>query len=136
MIFSGGHGAMGFALPAALGAYYATKKPVACICGDGALMMNIQELQWLVREQVPVRLIVLNNQSLGMIRHLQRDYFEEIYAGTSPEGGFTTCSFTDVADAYGLMSMKVKASSDALPEKVFRYTSHTGPRLNKVIVEP
>ena len=43
-LFSGGHGAMGYALPAAIGAYYATGKPVACICGDGAFQMNIQEL--------------------------------------------------------------------------------------------
>lgn len=136
LVFSGGHGAMGFALPAACGAYYATGQPVACICGDGALMMNIQELQWMVREQIPIRLIVFNNQSLGMIRHLQRDYFEEIYAGTSPEGGFTSCSFTDVADAYGLMAMKIKTSSDKIPDRAARFLSQPGPRLLEFVIEP
>ena len=46
LLFSGGHGAMGYGLPAAIGAYYATGKPTACICGDGAFQMNIQELEW------------------------------------------------------------------------------------------
>ena len=64
---------MGYALPAAIGAYYATGKPVACICGDGAFQMNIQELQWVKRENIPVKMIVMNNEALGMIRHLQRD---------------------------------------------------------------
>ena len=49
LLFSGGHGAMGYGLPAAIGAYYATGKPTACICGDGALQMNIQELEWVKR---------------------------------------------------------------------------------------
>ena len=66
-LFSGGHGAMGYALPAAIGAYYATGKPVACICGDGAFQMNIQELQWVKRENIPVKMIVMNNEALGMM---------------------------------------------------------------------
>ena len=82
LLFSGGHGAMGYALPAAIGAYYATGKPVACICGDGAFQMNIQELEWVKRENLPITMMVMNNHALGMIRHLQRDYFEQVYADT------------------------------------------------------
>ena len=55
---------MGYALPAAIGAYYATGKPVACICGYGAFQMNIQELQWVKRENIPVKMIVMNNEAL------------------------------------------------------------------------
>ena len=69
--FSGGHGAMGYALPALSVAYYATGKPVACICGRQAFQMNIQELQWVKRENIPVKMIVMNNEALGMIRHLR-----------------------------------------------------------------
>ena len=72
---------MGYGLPAAIGAYYATGKPTACICGDGALQMNIQELEWVKRENLPVKIMVMNNEALGMIRHLQRDYFDCLFAG-------------------------------------------------------
>ena len=75
LLFSGGHGAMGYGLPAAIGAYYATGKPTACICGDGALQMNIQELEWVKRENLPVKIMVMNNEALGMIRHLQERLF-------------------------------------------------------------
>ena len=92
---------MGYALPAAIGAHYATRKPVACICGDGAFQMNIQELQWVKRENIPVKIVVMNNEALGMIRHLQRDYFDCVYADTSDGSGFSSCDFSDVAKAYG-----------------------------------
>ncbi|MGN0374470.1 MAG: thiamine pyrophosphate-binding protein, partial [Butyrivibrio sp.] len=75
IIFSGGHGAMGFSLPAAIGAYYATGVKTYCIAGDGAFQMNIQELQWVVREQIPVTIFVMNNNSLGLIRQQQDDFF-------------------------------------------------------------
>ena len=109
-LFSGGHGAMGYALPAAIGAYYATGKPVACICGDGAFQMNIQELQWVKRENIPVKMIVMNNEALGMIRHLQRDYFDCVYADTSDGSGFSSCDFTDVAQAYGIPAKRDRKS--------------------------
>ena len=51
--------------------------------GDGAFQMNIQELEWVKRENLPITMMVMNNHALGMIRHLQRDYFEQVYADTS-----------------------------------------------------
>ena len=53
-----------------IGAYYATGKPTACICGDGALQINIQELEWLKRENLLVKIMVMNNEALGMILSL------------------------------------------------------------------
>ena len=123
LLFSGGHGAMGYGLPAAIGAHYATGKPVACICGDGAFQMNIQELQWVRRENIPVKMIVMNNEALGMIRHLQRDYFDNLYAGTSDGCGFSSCDFHEVAHAYGIPSKRIQgaetetASEDFLAQK-------------------
>lgn len=107
LLFSGGHGAMGYALPAAIGAYYATGKPAACICGDGAFQMNIQELQWVKRENIPIRMIVLNNHALGLIRQQQKDYFDGLYAGASEEGGFTSCAFARVAEGYGIPAVQI-----------------------------
>lgn len=102
-MFSGGMGAMGHALPAAIGACYPKKdKPVICICGDGGLQMNIQELQYIFRERLPVKIIVFNNYSLGMIRHFQEIYFDNISFQTTETGGYTTPDFTKIAEAYGI----------------------------------
>lgn len=109
MLFSGGHGAMGFSLPAAIGAYYATGKKCVCIAGDGAFQMNIQELQWLVREQVPVTVFVMNNNVLGLIRQQQDDFFGSRYYGSSTEGGFDSPSFSKIASAYGIDSYQVSS---------------------------
>lgn len=110
VLFSGGHGAMGYSLPAAIGAYYGSgKKPVYCITGDGGLQMNIQELQFIVREKIPIKIIVLNNNALGMIRHFQEMYFDSRYFQTKPEGGFTSPKFYRIADAYGIKGTQVEA---------------------------
>ena len=133
MLFSGGHGAMGYALPAAIGAYYATGKPVACICGDGAFQMNIQELQWVKRENIPVKIIVMNNNALGMIRHLQRDYFDCVFADTSEGCGFSSCRFAEVARSYGIGSKKLWC--DEVKEEAPEFLAGNGPRLLEIILE-
>lgn len=112
VLFSGGHGAMGYSLPAAIGAHYASKKRVISINGDGGIQMNIQELQFLVREKLPITVIVLNNQALGMIRHFQEMYFEENYYQTVPQGGYDTPDFSKLAVAYGLKYARIKEDSD------------------------
>ena len=66
--------------------------------------MNIQELQFIAREHLPVKIIVLNNNALGMIRHFQEMYFEGRYYQTKPQGGYTAPSFSKIADVYGIPS--------------------------------
>ena len=135
LLFSGGHGAMGYALPAAIGAYYATGKPVACICGDGAFQMNIQELEWVKRENLPITMMIMNNHALGMIRHLQRDYFEQVYADTSEGSGFSSCNFAEVAKAYGISSTCMEANEVA--EKAADFLHGTeAPKLLEILLEP
>ena len=133
MLFSGGHGAMGYALPAAIGAYYATGKPVACICGDGAFQMNIQELQWVKRENIPVKMIVMNNEALGMIRHLQRDYFDCVFADTSDGSGFSSCAFADVAKAYGIPSKRIQR--EEVEDASGEFLEQNGPGLLEIMLE-
>lgn len=133
LLFSGGHGAMGFALPAAIGAYYATGKPVACLCGDGAFQMNIQELQWVKRENIPVKMIVMNNGALGMIRHLQRDYFDGLFAGTTDGCGFSSCDFSRVAEGYGISSERIRC--DDVEEKAPEYLAQEGAGLLEIMME-
>ena len=133
LLFSGGHGAMGYALPAAIGAYYATGKPTACICGDGAFQMNIQELEWVKRENLPVKLIVMNNEALGMIRHLQRDYFDCLFAGTTDGCGFASCDFSKVAAAYGIPSCRMHCED--VKEEAPQFMEGQGPKLLEVMLE-
>lgn len=133
MLFSGGHGAMGYALPAAIGAHYATGKPVACICGDGAFQMNIQELQWVKRENLPIKILVMNNGALGMIRHLQRDYFDCLFAGTSEGCGFSSCDFRKVAQAYGIDALRIW--HDEAEDKGAEFLTGDGAKLLEITME-
>ena len=133
VLFSGGHGAMGYSLPAAIGACYANKKkPTYCFNGDGGLQMNIQELQFLKRENLPIKIIVLNNNALGMIRHFQEMYFDSKYYQTKPSGGYTAPSFAMIANAYGIQSIQVDASS---VEKVKDLLMEDIPALIEILIE-
>lgn len=112
MLFSGGHGAMGYSLPAAIGAYYGNKQNVVCFNGDGGLQMNIQELQFIIRENIPIKIVVLNNKSLGMIRHFQEMYFESNFVQTKASNGYTVPDFDRIADAYDLRYVKIENIED------------------------
>ena len=112
VLFSVGHGAMGYSLPAAIGAYYASRLPVFSFNGDGGLQMNIQELQFIIREQIPIKILLMNNHSLGMIRHFQEMYFDSKFVQTSADKGYTTPDFCKVAAAYGLKSYTITNLSD------------------------
>ncbi|WP_101722920.1 thiamine pyrophosphate-binding protein [Eggerthella timonensis] len=111
MLFSAGHGAMGYALPAAIGAYYATRKPVLCLTGDGGLQMNIQELAFLAREGIPVNVVVLDNHALGMIRHFQEMYFDGRFVETVEGQGYASPDFAALANAYGIDAVSVNEPS-------------------------
>lgn len=107
MFFSGGHGAMGYALPAAIGASVENKAITYAFTGDGGLQMNIQELMFVAREQLPVKLVLFNNNALGMIRHFQEMYFQDNFFQTVPAGGFESPDFSKIAQAYGIRYARV-----------------------------
>ncbi len=100
VLFSGGHGAMGYSLPAAIGAYFASGKPVVSFNGDGGVQMNIQELEFIKREKLPIKIFVFNNYALGMIRHFQEMYFDKNYVQTVNGNGYDTPDFEGIAKAY------------------------------------
>ena len=121
VLFSGGLGAMGYSLPAAIGACYGVGKSIVyCISGDGGMQMNIQELQFIARERLPVKIIVLNNNSLGMIRHFQEMYFDGRYFQTKPEGGYTAPDFSKIGEAYGIRSFRIKRIEDIKTIDLFK----------------
>lgn len=112
VLFSGGHGAMGYSLPAAIGASIASKGVVVSITGDGGLQMNLQELQFVVRERLPIKIILLNNRSLGMIHHFQEMYFDGNYVQTDHQKGFTVPDFMAIAEAYGIRAVSYSDEMD------------------------
>lgn len=109
---SAGHGAMGYSLPAAIGTYYGKRKPVISFSGDGGIQMNIQELQYLSREQIPVHVVVLNNNSLGMIRGFQEANFEKNYSQTVEGRGYSAPDFEKIANAYQLQYTRISNENE------------------------
>ncbi|WP_181965872.1 thiamine pyrophosphate-binding protein [Anaerofustis stercorihominis] len=133
MLFSGGHGAMGFSIPAAIGGYYATGNRCIALCGDGSIQMNIQELQWIFREQIPIFIFVFNNESLGLIRQQQNDFFNRLYYGSNNENGYTVPSFTKIAKAYSLQSYKVHNEKEL--HNAINNSDKTKPCLFEILVD-
>ena len=101
VLTSGGLGCMGFSVPAAIGAQLADKKAsVIAFCGDGGFQMNVQELQTIATNDLPIKIVVFNNNSLGMIQENQDKYMGGRFCGTKE--GYTAPDFKKLANAYGL----------------------------------
>ena len=107
---SGGMGSMGFALPAAIGAAIESEKGVIAIIGDGSFQINIQELQIIFRLNLDIKIIIINNNSLGMIRQFQETYFESRYIGT--KWGYSAPDFCKIAVAYNIDSKKISHDNE------------------------
>jgi len=108
---AGGMGAMGFALPASIGTSLSLdKKPVIVIAGDGGFQVNIQELQTIVCNKLPIKIIVLNNNCLGMIRQFQDSYFGSRYQ--SAYWGYSSPDFEKVGKAYGIDSKTISSENE------------------------
>lgn len=111
MLISGGMGAMGFSLPAAIGAYYSSPKSrVIAIMGDGGIQINIQELQTISRMGLPIKIILMNNNSLGMVRHFQEIYFNSNFHGTVI--GYEAPCFSDISEAYNIEYYAINTEGD------------------------
>jgi acetolactate synthase-1/2/3 large subunit len=134
---SGGMGAMGFALPAAIGACIGLdRNPVVVLIGDGCMQLNIQELQTIVRNQLPVKIIVMNNRALGMIRQFQDSYFESRYQSTY--WGYDAPDFSKVAIAYGIDAMTIENPEEIenAVEWLWRDKNPAKPQLLQVMIDP
>jgi acetolactate synthase-1/2/3 large subunit len=104
---SGGMGAMGFALPAAIGAAFANPgRPGVMIAGDGGFQLNLQELQTIVHDHLPIKMVVLDNGCHGMVRQFQQSYFDARYRSTC--WGYSAPDFAKIAGAYGIRSATVE----------------------------
>ncbi|WP_420601939.1 biosynthetic-type acetolactate synthase large subunit [Flagellimonas sp.] len=130
-ITSGGLGTMGFALPAAIGAKMgAMEREVVAIIGDGGYQMTIQELGVIFQHNIPVKIVVLNNDFLGMVRQWQELFFERRYASTV----MTNPDFVKIAEGYHIKSRRVVERSD-LADAVNEMMASKDPYFLEVRVE-
>jgi len=131
-ISSGGLGTMGFELPAAIGAKVGRPgDTVWCIAGDGGFQMTIQELATMVQEKVAVKIAILNNGYLGMVRQWQELFYEKRYVATP----ISCPDFVKVAEAYCVAAERVERKEDVIPA-IDRAMKHEGPYLIDFMVEP
>jgi acetolactate synthase-1/2/3 large subunit len=111
LLISGGMGAMGFALPAAIGAAFKNpNKQIIVIAGDGGIQLNIQELQTIVRNKLNIKIIIMNNGCLGMVRQFQEIYFNAKTTGTLD--GYSDPNFAKIFSAYGLATYQLNSLTD------------------------
>lgn len=130
-VTSGGLGTMGFALPAALGAQlFDYSRQVICVVGDGGIQMTIQELGTIKQTKAPVKIVLLNNNYLGMVRQWQQMFFDKRYSFTELDNP----DFIMLAEAYGIKAQKVSDRAD-LQEAVEDMLIHDGPYFLEVVVE-
>ncbi len=130
-ITSGGLAPMGFSLPASVGTSFANpKKTIFSINGDGGFHISTQSLMLISQYNLPIKVIVINNQALGMITQFQQLYFDGRLSGTSYSGGYVVPNIKDIAAAYGLPYYAIEESdlvNETLMQEIFS--------LNNCIVE-
>jgi acetolactate synthase-1/2/3 large subunit len=132
LISSGGLGTMGFELPAALGAKIGCPdETVWCIAGDGGFQMTIQELATIVQEKAAVKIAIINNGYLGMVRQWQELFYRKRYVATPLTGP----DFVKIAEAYGLGGLRVKRKEEVVPA-IKKAMAEPGPFLIDFEIEP
>ncbi|MCP4413393.1 MAG: acetolactate synthase large subunit, partial [Gammaproteobacteria bacterium] len=130
-ITSGGLGTMGFGLPAAMGAKLgAPERTVIAIAGDGGIQMTIQELGTVMQTEIDLKIVVLNNNFLGMVRQWQELFFDKRYASTV----MTNPDFISIAKGYKIEGERIE-SRDNLEQAIQKMINHKGAYLLEVSVE-
>jgi acetolactate synthase-1/2/3 large subunit len=147
LLSSGGLGTMGYGMPAAMGAALALGKPVIDIAGDGSIQMNIQELATISINRIPVKVVILNNGYLGMVRQWQELFFDRRYSSTCLMAD-TECSgcediskckkkyvpdFLALAQSYGISAYRAEKPSEVLPV-LRKGLKRNGPAIMEFIV--
>jgi len=132
LISSGGLGTMGFELPAAIGVKVGCpEETVWCVAGDGGVQMTIQELATAAQERTAVKIAILNNGFLGMVRQWQELFYERRYVATPLMGP----DFLKIAEAYGIPALRVKKKREVVPA-IQKAMEYEGPFLIDFVVEP
>lgn len=129
-ITSGGLGTMGFGLPAAIGAYIANPQSLVLnITGDGSFQMNLQELATCREHNIPIKIIIMNNSYLGMVRELQEKIYNQRY-----QVEMINPDFTKIAEAYDLFAISVKTKEELIPA-LEKAINHNGTAIVDIVID-
>jgi acetolactate synthase-1/2/3 large subunit len=116
MFLTSGLGSMGYGLPAAIGACIGSGGlPTVCVESDGSLMLNLQELATLKQLNLPITLLVMNNNGYASIRNTQKNYFDQRYIGSSPQSGLLIPDLMSISTALGIDCLRVTDASELNP---------------------
>lgn len=136
MYSNSGCASMGYDIPAAIGAAIARNgKRVVCIAGDGSIMMNLQELQTIVGNQLPIKIFLMNNDGYSSIRQTQNNYFPDNPVGCDPTSGVTFPDFVAVGHAFGIDSRRCDSLEQA-SVAIRSALEGPSPRLLEVMLDP
>lgn len=130
MLFSAfNHSPMGYALPASIGAQYAAEeRQVICIIGDGGMQMNIQELETVVYNNLPIKIFLINNGEYGIIKQTQDTWLNSRYVASDPCSGLGFPDFCEISKAYGLETVVINNHKE-LNKVIRKVLQHIGPIL-------
>ena len=131
-----GNSPMGYAFPASIGASFANnKKRIICIDGDGSIQINIQELQTMVSNKLPIKLFIINNDGYGIIKQFQELYLNKRYEASIPGKGVTNPNFRKIAHAYGINYSEIK-NNNTIDKVLNKVLNTKKPEFINVIVNP
>lgn len=125
-------GAMGYALPAAVGAFCAAGRTVVAATGDGSVMMNLQELQTIAHNRFPIKLLIINNNCYAVIRRRQKDLFRTRTVGTDATDGVSCPDFSKAAACFGLPYERIEGP-DGLEERLKEILATDGPVICEIL---
>jgi len=126
---------MGYGLPAAIGAHYGSKKEIICIEGDGSIMMNLQELETVCHNKVPIKIFILNNCGYLSIKLTQNSFFKGNLVASEISSGVSIPSFEKIANAFGLKYISIK-TNDMLDPKLNEVFSNKESILIEIFSDP
>jgi len=135
IFWNSGDASMGYGLPAAVGAcYQAGNRNVVCLEGDGSIMMNLQELETVAYNKLPIKLFIINNAGYSSIRQTQRNFFNGNMTGSGADSGVGMPDFAKLAAGFGLKAVQI-SDPEKLKEEILAVLAEDGPILCEVMVE-
>ena len=131
-----GDASMGYDLPAAIGACLANdKKSTICLAGDGSIMMNLQELQTVVHNNLPIKIFIINNDGYSSIKQTQNNFFDGRNTGAGRTSGVSLPDFVKIGKAFGIDSFRLD-NSDDIDSFIQKMLEAKNPVICDVVVDP
>ncbi len=134
-ILNSGDASMGYDLPAAIGAYIAGNgRRTICFTGDGSIMMNLQELETISYNKLPIKIFILNNSGYSSIRQTQRNFFDGRMTGSGDDSGVGMPDFAKLAEGFGIKSIKIETTNN-LDKQIQEVLNYDGAIVCEVLIQ-